>query len=256
MKKHLLLFLIILPLIGISQNDTIFKKDGKLIICTITYVNDKNIFYMDHKDNGENIELFRVEHYTYNGKTVTCQTAYPFEKNIYSIRKIIFYGYDFSDFQLSDSKRMGQDIKRYLFGLTGFYYDHLPEKKLMKWLKKDSITYNFNPTLLVNKKINNEDIVSPIKHSINKDSLQLFINKYLITEKEGIGYVIIFECFDSYSKSVSAYSVLFDIATKKILLTNYVNNRDGNSYNRISDWNSASFQAIKKLTDLYADKLE
>ena len=114
----------------------------------------------------------------------------------------------------------------------------------------------YKELMFVYDRINNDNIASPIKHVINKDSLQLCINKYSITEREGIGYVIIFECFDSYAKRVSAYSVFFDIATRKILMAEYVSHRDGNSYNRLSDWNAASFSAIKDLTDLYKDKSE
>lgn len=184
------------------------------------------------------------------------QTVYSSENDVFRSKNIIFYGFDFTDFQLSDAKRIGQDLKKYVFNLTGFLLEHLPEKKLKKWIEKDTVVYSLNPVMLLNKKINNDDIASPIKHTINKDSLQLFIDKYSITEKEGIGYVIIYECFDSNSKRVSAYSVFFDIATKKILLSEYVSHRDGNSYNRISDWNPASFETIKSLTNLYLDILE
>jgi hypothetical protein len=189
-------------------------------------------------------------------KNTNAQTTYSSEKDVYNSKKIIFYGFDFTDLQLSDAKRIGQDLKKYVFTLTGFLIEHLPEKKLKKWLNKDTVVYSLNPVMLVNKKINNDDIASPIKHTINKDSLQLFINKYSLAEKEGIGYVIIYECFDSNAKRVSAYSVFFDIATKKILLAEYVSHRDGNSYNRLSDWNPASFATIKSLTDLYVDKFE
>jgi hypothetical protein len=182
------------------------------------------------------------------------QTVYSSENDVYSSKKIIFYGFDFTDLQLSDVKRIGQDLKKYVFTLTGFLLEHLPEKKLKKWIDKDTVFYSLNSVMLLNKKINNDDIASPIKHTINKDSLQSFINKYSLTEKEGIGYVIIYECFDSKAKRVSAYSVFFDIATKKILLAEYVSHRDGNSYNRLSDWNPASFATIKSLTENYKFK--
>lgn len=131
----------------------------------------------------------------------------------------------------------------------------MPERKLANSIKKDSITYNFNPTLLVNKTITNESIAVATKHTIDKDSVQSMINRYSTTETNGIGYVIIFECFNSYEKKVSAYSVFFDIATKKILLVDYINKHDGNSYNNMKDWSAAAFITIKKLTVLYSDRL-
>ena len=69
------------PLIAISQGDTIYKKGGTVIICTITYVNDNNIFFKDKKDNGDNIELSKVEQYTYKGKTVILSQCFPINKS-------------------------------------------------------------------------------------------------------------------------------------------------------------------------------
>lgn len=189
-------------------------------------------------------------------KTTNAQTTYSSEKDVYNSKKIIFYGFDFTDFQLADAKRIGQDLKKYVFTLTGFLVEHLPEKKLKKWINKDTVTYNLNPTMLVNKKINNDDIATAVKHTISKDSIQSFINKYSISEKEGIGYVIIFECFDNSAKRVSAYSVFFDISTKNILTVDYVSDRDSNSFNRLSDWNAAAFVLVKKLTESYEEKEE
>jgi hypothetical protein len=182
------------------------------------------------------------------------QTEYSSENDVFSSKNIIFYGFDFTGFQLSDPKRMGQDLKKYVLSLTGFLIERLPEKKLQVWLNKDIIIYNLNPTLLLNKKINNEDIASPVKHNIAKDSIQTFIDKYAIIDKEGIGYVIIYECFDNASKRVSAYSVFFDISTRKILVLEHVIVHDHNSFNKLLDWNAPAFSAIKRLTENYKFK--
>ena len=260
-------------LIGVGSV-TITLKDAKvfnLVIQSNGYVSEKIDFKFMKKSDIEKglnktLPIFKnskvysrgtndVYNFTLQKESII-PIEYLTEKDVFEQKKITFYGYDFSNFQLADAKRMGQDLKKYLFTLTGFYIEHLSETKLAKWLDKQTVIYNFNPTMIVNKKINNDDIASPIKHTINKDSLQLFINKYALTEKEGIGYVIIYECFDSYTKRVSAYSAFFDIATRKILIVEYVSHRDGNSYNRLSDWSPASFSAIKDLTDLYKEKYE
>lgn len=182
------------------------------------------------------------------------QTVYSSENDVFSSKNIIFYGFDFTDFQLSDPKRMGQDLKKYVLSLTGFLIDRLPEKKLQAWLNKDIIIYNLNPTLQLNKKVNNEDIASPVKHTISKDSIQTFIDKYAASEKEGIGYVIIFECFDNASKRVSAYSVFFDVSTRKILVLDYITVHDHNSFNKLLDWNAPAISAVKRLTENYKSK--
>ncbi len=81
MKKNTLFLLLFISIIGTAQNDTIYKKGGTKIICTITLVNDNNIFYEDKKDNGYNINLSEVEQYTYKGKTVVLSQCFPINKS-------------------------------------------------------------------------------------------------------------------------------------------------------------------------------
>lgn len=80
------------------------------------------------------------------------------EKDVYDAREIIFYGYDYTHFRLADAKRMDQDIKKYVFVWIGFCQEHITEKKLPSWLDKDKVTFNFDPTLAMNKKLNSDDL--------------------------------------------------------------------------------------------------
>ncbi len=50
-----------------SQTDTIFKKNGETITCTITLINDKNIFYKDKHSDGKYISLEIITNYSQNG---------------------------------------------------------------------------------------------------------------------------------------------------------------------------------------------
>lgn len=68
MKKILLAFL--LPLIGMSQNDTIFRIDGKVIQCTITLANEGAIFLKDKKGNGDELKNSKIKYYSLAGKRV------------------------------------------------------------------------------------------------------------------------------------------------------------------------------------------
>lgn len=176
------------------------------------------------------------------------------EKKIYEAKEIIFYGYDYTHFKIADAKRMDEDIKKFVFIWIGFCEEHITQKKLQNWLGKDKIDWNFDPTIALNKKLKSEDLGTPTKHSISKDSIQSYINEYNLREKEGIGFVINFECFDNAKKTVSAYYTFFDIATKKVLMTDYISSRDGNSYNRVSDWGTAVIINIKNYLPVYNDK--
>ena len=175
------------------------------------------------------------------------------ENDVYDAREIIFYGYDYSHFRLADAKRIGQDIKNYVFVWTGFCQERITEKKLTSSLNKEKVTFNFDPTLTLNKKLNSNDLGAATKHSISKDSIQSFIYDYKLTEKEGIGFVVIIECFDNASKRTSGYFTFFDIATKQVLISDYISSRDGNSYNHVSDWGAALVIAFKKYLKVYKD---
>ena len=50
-----------------GQTDTIFRKDGKLIPCTITLVNETAIFFKDKKDYGFQLDLKTLVQYSKNG---------------------------------------------------------------------------------------------------------------------------------------------------------------------------------------------
>lgn len=61
--KKLLLALFLLPFITKAQNDTIYKKDGKIIPCTITLDNGLFLFYKDKKGNQNDIDKKEVANY-------------------------------------------------------------------------------------------------------------------------------------------------------------------------------------------------
>jgi S1-C subfamily serine protease len=70
MSKIIFLVLFLSTFKLVAQNDTIFKKDGNLIIGTITYVNENNIFYDLKKNKGDYISVQSVEEYSMNGKRI------------------------------------------------------------------------------------------------------------------------------------------------------------------------------------------
>lgn len=70
MKQFFLLtILAFLHLNVTSQTDTIFRKDGKKTICTITVINQKTIYYKIKGEDIEEIDLSKVAHFTQLGKT-------------------------------------------------------------------------------------------------------------------------------------------------------------------------------------------
>jgi hypothetical protein len=68
MKKILLILLF--PFLGKSQNDTIFKVDGKVIPCTVTLANEGAVFFKDKKGNGDELINSKIKYYSVAGKRI------------------------------------------------------------------------------------------------------------------------------------------------------------------------------------------
>ncbi|MGB4843495.1 MAG: hypothetical protein WBP16_03460 [Ferruginibacter sp.] len=154
--------------------------------------------------------------------SVLGQNSYTSKKDISDIKEIIFYGYDFSNFKLADGKRFSDEkIKKYIPAWISFLTGKMNETYFAKRLKTNKVIFDFEFTTKLIKELDEQTLVSLIKNHINIDSLQGIINNYETTRKEGIGFSIIVECFDKSTNRSSAYFTFFDIATKKIIMTDY-----------------------------------
>jgi hypothetical protein len=164
------------------------------------------------------------------------QKIYTTEQDIYNIKELTFYGYDFSDWRLAEEKRVGEDMRMYITAWIDMMKERMISEKLSNWYMKAKATPNFTPTTELAKKINPENLVVTKKHYIHTDSVQSFINKYVLTETEGIGLVMIVECFDKNTNRTSGYFTFFDIATKKVLLTEYMDQKEADGYGVKNFW--------------------
>lgn len=180
----------------------------------------------------------------------------PTNQDVYSSKELIFYGYDYTHFKLADPKRIGQDINSFIPLWNKFCNKWINEKYLKEWLNKEKVTINQEPTLNLNKQLSSVDLVTDKKETLSIDSIQDIINQYSITEKEGLGFVIILECYDNESKTVSAYYTFIDISTQRIIRSDYFVSRDRNSYNRVMDWGVATLIAMKKYAKFFQKEFE
>jgi hypothetical protein len=149
------------------------------------------------------------------------QTAQPTKKDLKDCKEIIFYGYDFSHFKLAEAKRMEKDISKYIPAWIRILNKFHDEKYLAKKLQKDKVIFDFEYTGGLIKKLDKNSLVSISKHIIPSDSVQSIINSYQLTQQDGIGFVVIVECFDKAAEKSTAYFTFFDIASKKIIMSSY-----------------------------------
>ncbi len=185
------------------------------------------------------------------------QKTYTTEKDVFDSKEIVFYGYDYSHFKLAEIKRLiDGNIKKYIPAWISFLNEHTNELDLQKRFKKDKVTFNFDYTTNLIKTLNEDELVAAKKHIISPDSIQSFISSYDIKEKEGIGFVVIIECFEKDKKKCTAYFTFFDIATKKVIMTDYFGANEADGYGLINYWGvglNATFG--KYIADVYRKKL-
>ncbi len=186
------------------------------------------------------------------------QKIYSTEKDVFDIKEIIFYGYDFSHFKLADAKLLSNgNIKKYIPAWIGFLNEHTNETDLQRRFKKEKVAFNFEYTTSLIKKLNEDDLVTAVKHILSPDSIQSYISNYQIKENEGIGFVIIIECFEKEKKRVNAYFTFFDISTKKIIMSDYFGANEADGYGLSNYWGvglNATF--AQYIGEIYKKKLK
>ena len=165
------------------------------------------------------------------------KAQYTYE-DIFKCNKLYFYGYDFTHYTFVEQKRMeqGEKMKGFAFELIEWMNTNKPEYKYANWLKKDTVIFDQQSVTNLNTKIEPKKIMSYIKTSIPKDSLQNMINQYDTKGKSGIGLVQIIECIYRPKKEVYVWFVFFDIKTQKILDAYESINHDADSYHGLAEY--------------------
>lgn len=181
------------------------------------------------------------------------QQSFTYVNDVYNAQNVMFYGYDYTKLRIADASRIGQPLKKFFPSLTTFFSKEIPPKKMQAWLKKETVTFDIMAINAANERINNGKIATQDPVTFPVDSLKSSVNNLEIKEKEGIGSLVVMECFDREAKTVSAYLVFFDIASGKILYNKHVVSKNNNGYNYMGDWKAASYEAVEKLYDGYRD---
>lgn len=92
------------------------------------------------------------------------QKIYTTEKDIFDVKELTFYGYDFSDWRLAETKRVDEDMRIYIFSWIEMMKDRMISEKLENWYVKDKVIINFAPTLDLAKRIIPGNLVTLKKH--------------------------------------------------------------------------------------------
>ncbi|MCV9388387.1 hypothetical protein [Reichenbachiella ulvae] len=187
------------------------------------------------------------------------QFIVPSDQQIFETKEITFYGFDFTQFELVDQKREGQDIKRFMYVWQDFLLKHIDEKRLSKVLEKEQVIFDFTPTLIANRKLLSIDLISIEELCPEVDSLQIqkSIGSYKLEKDDGIGFVMHPVCFHKANKTVTIFFTFFDISTKEVIWSERIESFNGNQYNRVVDWGIATHVAfMERYIEIYKSKMK
>ena len=181
------------------------------------------------------------------------------EQKVFLSDKIVFFGYDFSQFKLAEIKRLHEpNQKKYIPDWIDFLNQRRNEESYEKRLRKDKVIFDFDYTLESMRNYNESEMIVISKHILNKDSLQSIIDSVWSKKHTyGVGFIVVVECFEKQTKKASAYFVFFDILSKKILMVDYYARKGADGYGMANFWGTGMSEIITHyLADVYEKNLK
>lgn len=171
---------------------------------------------------------------------------------VFETDNLIFFGLDFSKAKMIGTSefKSGEEIKNTYFKA---WNDVLVKEK-----KKYNIAETFQKTNVlyatdyINERNQNTDpskIVVDVSDSFSFKEVPLIIKEYNPKDfKDGIGLVIIVESFDKSKLLGTMYVVFFDIASKKVLISEKMSGEPG-GFGLRNYWIRTVFNVLKKIKD-------
>src|SRR4030095_785079 len=188
--------------------------------------------------------------FIFSSVTGFCQIKTTAFKQDSVVKPIIFYGYDFTHVKLVDLNRTEKGLQQFIPKISKYLAKKIPVRTFENLTALDTVTFEFTPTTKLNEQINPSNILTSRKFKISNDSLQNYIDAYDFPDDKGTGILAIFESFEQETKTTSAYLVIFDIESHKIIFTEYMNSYDDIKYNPMAPfaaWTTGSYIAVVKL---------
>lgn len=166
---------------------------------------------------------------------------------VFDCDDFIFYGFDYSSFQLAEVKRFGEkNLTKYVPAWIGFFTDRRTPEIVAKQFQKEFVSFEFQPTLDRIEKIDEDNFVSLFCHRLSEDSIHEIVKSYELNEQYGIGFLIIVECFEKSTNISTANFTFFDIKTRDILMSDRYSAKEADGYGLSNYWGQAIFETFNK----------
>jgi hypothetical protein len=157
-------------------------------------------------------------------------------EDFFTEKNIVWYGIDFSNCKFIGQPAIhGKFYKDPDYVVKNYFRDWntIPIEEADKYnikgtFEKEYVYYDVDTVMAHNKKFSPDSLISITgSYHLNPVLIPQMINGYGGVAKEGIGVVYIVESFDHEKEIASYYVVVFDIASKKILMKDHTTGKPG-----------------------------
>ena len=186
-----------------------------------------------------------------------CQIKKPFGGRVYGDRgneifyrqDMVFYGFDMTYLKLSNIKKINDGVE-----IVQNYYEDFHDVLANHILPFKDIRHLMGkPSMFLGKSVfpnyrymNYQDFVVAGSYCIPFEDLKKIVRSYVLTEKAGVGMVIVLENFNKEREYSLIWVTFFDIATREILFAAEVSGKAGGS-GMAKHWDVGVEVAFKKM---------
>ena len=164
--------------------------------------------------------------------------------DIKNIQAITWYGLDFSKGKLeNDFKNPKELIQAFINGWNEYVVS--PQSDISGLLKKEHLDVDLS--IVTERNLN----FSNSKENLTKGIISQMISGYKVHKTEGIGLVFIIDSFDKSTEKANVWVTFFDIASKKVLLTQQVPGKTKRSSSMVLHWGTAMLDIMSGVHEFY-----
>jgi hypothetical protein len=169
-------------------------------------------------------------------------------KDLFMEDTIIWYGIDYSKTTFVGTFT-GKDLNEYFIGWNRLITEEPEKYNIPRVLKKKTVVHDLHSVTNVNG--GSEAVINPGENvRLRSSDLQDMISSYESNFSHGLGFVLIPEQYNRPKDFATHFAVIFDVASKKILIAEkYSTSPDGIGVRNY--WAGAILKALKALTSNY-----
>jgi hypothetical protein len=164
--------------------------------------------------------------------------------DIQNVKSITWYGLDFSKAKLENDFKQPKEVKQaYINGWNE--YVSSPQADIRTLLKKEHLDVDLS--IVTERNLNFVNFPEQLKKGI----ISQMISEYKVHKTEGIGLVFIVDSFDKSQEKAFVWVTFFDIASKKVLLTEQESGKPKHSSSMVLHWGTAMLDIMSKVPEFY-----